>query len=87
MKILYLSVYRDGTGWAEAANRYILALDAAGVEVVPRPIRLEAVSHTPSDRVLELEKRSSKGCNVVIQQQIAFCIRHGPTDLVIWTLY
>jgi glycosyltransferase involved in cell wall biosynthesis len=82
MKILYLSVYRDGTGWAEAANRYILALDAAGVEVVPRPIRLEAVSHTPSDRVLELEKRSSKGCNVVIQHTLPYMMDYnGRFDL------
>ncbi len=67
MKILYLGVYRDGTGWGEAASRYILALDAAGVDVVPRPIKLNTVQHVPPARVLELEKRSSRGCNVVVQ--------------------
>lgn len=67
MKVLYLGVYRDGTGWGEAAIRYILALDAAGVYVVPRPIKLSAETHLPPKRVLELEKRPSRGCNVCVQ--------------------
>ena len=40
MKVLYIGCYRDGTGWAKAAQNYILSLDTAGVEVVPRFIKL-----------------------------------------------
>ena len=67
MKVLYIGVYRDGTGWGQAAIDYILALDAAGIEVVPRPLKLSNSHHTPPERIRELEKRSSAGCDVVIQ--------------------
>jgi glycosyltransferase involved in cell wall biosynthesis len=67
MKVLFLGVYRDGTGWGHAAIEYILALDAAGVEVVPRAVKLNDVDAEVPDRIAELEKRSAKGCDVVIQ--------------------
>lgn len=69
MKVLYLGVYKDGTGWGNAAINYILALDSVGVEVVPR-----ALSLTPADshidvpqRILELEENDETGCDVCIQ--------------------
>ena len=43
MKVLYLGCYRDGTGWAHSAIDYILSLDAAGIEVVPRFIKLNDI--------------------------------------------
>lgn len=67
MKVLYIGVYRDGTGWGQAATDYILALDAAGVDVVPRPLKLNGADHQPPARVLELEAKSSRGCDVVVQ--------------------
>lgn len=67
MKVLFCGVYRDGTGWGQAAIDYILSLDAAGVDVVPRPIKLNAHQHEPPARILELEQRPSQGCNTVIQ--------------------
>jgi glycosyltransferase involved in cell wall biosynthesis len=67
MKVLFLGVYRDGTGWGHAAIEYILALDAAGVEVVPRAVKLNTVDGEVPDRIVELEKQSAKGCDVVIQ--------------------
>ncbi len=67
MKVLYIGVFRDGTGWGQAATDYILALDAAGVDVVPRALKLNARQHTPPARVLELEAKSSRGADVVIQ--------------------
>lgn len=65
--MLWLGVYRDGTGWAESAIRYILALDTAGVDVVCRPIRLNDAQVPIPERILELEARPSRGCDVVIQ--------------------
>jgi glycosyltransferase involved in cell wall biosynthesis len=67
MKVLFIGVYRDGTGWAHAAIDYILALDHAGVDVVPRPIRFNALKFPVPERILELEQKSSFGCDIVIQ--------------------
>lgn len=68
MKVLVLGVYKNGTGWGNACQDMILALDAAGVEVVPRNISLTANNdgEVPK-RILELEKRSSSGCGIIIQ--------------------
>jgi glycosyltransferase involved in cell wall biosynthesis len=67
MKVLYVGVYRDHTGWGRAATDYILALDAAGVDVVPRPLKLNDARAVIPERLLELESRSARGCDVVIQ--------------------
>lgn len=68
MKVLFLGVFKDGTGWSNMATNYILALDKAGITVVPRVIRL---SYNPSKevhpRILELEDNDERGCDVVIQ--------------------
>jgi glycosyltransferase involved in cell wall biosynthesis len=68
MKVLHLSHFRDGSGWARAAIDQILALDAAGVEVVPRCLKFTA--REPGElpaRILQLEEGSERGCDVVIQ--------------------
>ena len=67
MKVLFIGVYKDGTGWGNAAQHYILALDAAGVDVVPRAIKLNNRNAEVPQRILQLEKKSSKGCTHVIQ--------------------
>lgn len=77
MKILYIGVYRDGTGWAQSALDYILAIDAAGLDVVARPVRLNAGKNPIPNRILELEKKSSKDADIVIQHvlphQMDYC--------------
>lgn len=67
MKVLFIGVYKDGTGWGNAAQNYILALDAAGVDVVPRAVKLNNRQAEVPQRILQLEKKSSKGCTHVIQ--------------------
>jgi len=67
MKVLYIGHYKEGTGWAKAALDYILALDAAGVDVVPRAVKLNQDEPEIPKRVLDLEEQSSEGCDVVIQ--------------------
>ncbi len=66
-KILFLGVYRDPTGWGQAARDYILALDAAGVDVVCRPVLLSTHRHPIGERLEAIEARSSRGCDVVLQ--------------------
>lgn len=67
MKVLYTGVYRDATGWGQAAIDYIMALDTAGVDVVCRPIKLNTNQPQLPERILELEAKSSHGCDHVIQ--------------------
>lgn len=73
MKILYISNYRDGTGWGNSAIHYMLAMDSVGVEVVPECIRYNNRNIIPLERILELEKQSRKNCDIIIQH----CL---PTD-------
>ena len=70
MKILYIGNYRDGTGWGNACVNNILALDSAGIEVVPRAITFEAKQKDYPDRIKELESESTKGCDVCIQHTL-----------------
>ena len=61
MKIAYLSVYRDGTGYANAALGNILACEAAGLDVVCRPVSLSAPKSNASCPVQHLEDKDLKG--------------------------
>lgn len=67
MKVLYIGCYRDGTGWAHAAQGYILSLDAVGIEVVPRFIKLNESYHEIPERIQELEQNNDSDCDAVIQ--------------------
>lgn len=79
MRVLYISTIRDNSGWSRAAADQILALDSAGVDVVVRCVKF--TSRTPGEippRILELEKRSAVGCDVVIQNVLpSFMERAG----------
>ena len=55
MKVLYISNYKDGTGWANAAINNVLALDSVGVEVVPRAITFNTRDNDYPQRLKELE--------------------------------
>ena len=67
MKVLYVGNWKDGTGWAHAAQGYILALDAVNIDVVPRFIKLNSVDGEVPKRILELEEQDDKNCDVIIQ--------------------
>ncbi len=70
-KVLYIGNYADGTGWANFAQRQILALDAAGVDVACRRIKLNNYKDMVHPRLLELEEKKGK-FDVVIQN----CLPH-----------
>lgn len=68
MKVLFIAHYRDGnSGWANAAKEFILAMDSAGIDVVPRPIKLNNDLPNIHDRIRQLENKSTEGCTVCIQ--------------------
>lgn len=67
VKIGFLGVYRDLTGYGHAATDYILALDSVGVDVVARPIKLNELKPVLPERLLQLEQKTLRGCDIVIQ--------------------
>ena len=67
MKVLYIGPYRDFTGYGEAATNYILAMDEVGIDVVPRPLKLNDNDGKVPDRLEELEKKSEEGAKICIQ--------------------
>jgi glycosyltransferase involved in cell wall biosynthesis len=76
MKLLFLGVYRDGTGWGHAAIDYILALDKAGVDVVCRPIKLNNIKFPIPQRIAELEAKPADNCDVCIQHILPHMMEH-----------
>ncbi len=70
MKVLMIAPYRDGTGYGHAAIDNILAMDAAGIDIVPRPIKLNNHTANIPDRIVQLENKSTKGCSIVIQHTL-----------------
>ena len=70
MKILYCGNYRENSGWAKAAQGYILALDSVGVDVVPRNISFKEGNFEYPERIKELENKSDRGCDVIIQHTL-----------------
>lgn len=71
LNVLYIGVVRDGTGWAHAANDYILSLDAAGVNLVVRALKLNSVQAEVPQRVVELlGKKHARKYDAVIQHTL-----------------
>ena len=70
MKVLYISNYKDGTGWANAAINNILALDSVGVEVVPRAVTFKTRDNDYPQRLKELEDNNINDCDVCIQHTL-----------------
>ena len=77
MKILYTSVYRDGTGYAAAAIEYILACEAGGLDVVCRPITLSLpAGFDQARRVRHLEAKDLRNVGVVLQHCLPTVFEH-----------
>lgn len=70
MKVLYVGHFYDGSGFSQAAINWALALDAVGVDVVCRPFRLNDHRGSIPERILELEAKDSRGCDVCIQHTL-----------------
>ena len=66
MKVIYVGNYRDGTGWGNSCLTNIIALDSAGVDVVPRCIKFKDGQSPVPAKIDELEKRSGVGADVCV---------------------
>lgn len=68
MKVCYISVFKDGTGYANQAINNALAIQAGGIDVVTRSIKLSASSNNESAKgIKHLEDKNTDGVDVVIQ--------------------
>lgn len=68
IKLAYLSVFRDGTGYSNQAVHNMLALEAGGIDVVARAISLSPTKNDDlANRVAHLEEKSTDNVDVVIQ--------------------
>jgi glycosyltransferase involved in cell wall biosynthesis len=73
VKIFYLSVFKDGTGYSKAACEYASALDAVGFDVVCRALKLNAVAGEVSPRIAAmLEKPHHSKYDAVIQHILPY---------------
>lgn len=72
IKVLYIGNWMDGTGWGNAGAQAILALDSAGVDVVPRAITFNGFAgrNNVHPRILELQDNSLKNIDVCIQHTL-----------------
>ena len=67
MKVLYIGYYKENSDWGRITENNILALDAAGVDVVCRSINLSQPRKI-SGRLAEIEQKDLSDCD--------FCIQH-----------
>ena len=67
MKVLYISHVKESSGWGTSAENQILALDAVGVDVVCRNVTLTRDRDNVHPKILELEQKDSRECDICIQ--------------------
>lgn len=68
MKLLYLGVFRDGTGWGEMAINTMMALIETGVEVTARAVKLNNSHNVDLPiQILEAEQKRGGTFDVVIE--------------------
>lgn len=66
MKTLLIGAYKDGSGWSKAALNTIKAMLDTGLEVVPRPAKLNNYEFEEPEWLQAAESQSDKNCDVVI---------------------
>jgi len=68
MKVAYLSVFRDGTGYAVQSIHNMLAMEAGGIDVVARAIKLsQSQNDQLAAKVKHLEDKTTDNVDVVVQ--------------------
>lgn len=68
MKICYIAPYKDGSGYSHQAINNILAMEAGGIDVVARAVKLSQSENNELAKLVEhLEQKSTDNVDVVIQ--------------------
>jgi len=84
MKVCYISVYRDGTGYANHAVNNMLAMDAGGIDVVARSIILsQNTNRDLANRVKHLESKNTDKVDAVVQHLLPhhYEYKHGVKNI------
>ncbi len=76
-KVLYISHMREASGWGTAAITNMLALESVSFEVVARAVKLGLPTPSLPSEILEMENKSSSGCECVIQHVLAHHISYN----------
>ena len=66
MKVLYIGYYKEDSEWGRITSNNILALDAAGIDVVCRNFKLTTEKNI-TGRLKDLEKKDTQNCDICIQ--------------------
>lgn len=74
MNVLYIGHYRESSGWGEAAQHYIRALDHVGINVYPQHIRLQENLKEVHPRIQELEQQDIS--NIKFDHCIQYVLPH-----------
>lgn len=73
-----IGYFGEPSGWGQASRDYLMAMDAVGIDVVPRTLFLGPAGRVQMpDRFLELESKSSSGCDVCIQHVLPHQMRYN----------
>lgn len=79
MKVLFISNFKNLSGWSEQSLNHILSLDTVGIDVVPRNINV--INNTNPElpkRIKELEKKNDKRPDIIIQNVLPYMLeRYG----------
>ena len=84
MKACYIGVYRDGSGYSNQAVHNMLALEAGGIDVVARAVKLSKSKNDElAARVEHLENKDTDNVDVVIQHVLPhlFEYKHGVKNI------
>ena len=66
MKVLWISNWKESSGYSQASRDWILAADEVGLDIVPRALTITGSKAEVPNRILELEKKSAFGATHVI---------------------
>lgn len=71
MKIVYIAPYRDGTGYSNQAIHNMLAMEAGGIDVVARAVKLSQSQNIElAVKVEHLENKNTDNIDIVIQHAL-----------------
>lgn len=86
MKVLYISPHTDGTGYANSAIQHMLALNAAGIDVVARSIKMTPGKFEILGEIKSFEQKDLKDVDVVIQHNLPseFAYKGGVSNIGIF---
>jgi glycosyltransferase involved in cell wall biosynthesis len=76
MKVLYIGHYKEQSGWGYVTRNQILALDQAGIQVVPRSLNLGNASAEIPERLKQLEYQDPTSCDICIQHVLPHYMKY-----------